>query len=255
MTRHKRHTIKLKSMYQWHRYVGITIALFVIMLSITGIMLNHTSEFELNKNYIENETLLNHYGIHAPKKVKSHFANNLWVSQWNSRLFLNENDLGKTNDKIIGFVFFQGMLVIGFNNSLMLYTTEGELIENLSGTEGVPAAINAIGITDKNLLAVNSENGIYTSDSDLSIWLKDPQVITIWNDPKPLPKPLQKSLAKKFRGKGLNMERVILDLHSGRLLGTGGVYFMDIIALLLTFLAGSGLWIWSMRLIKNRNKT
>lgn len=50
------------------------------------------------------------------------------------------------------------------------------------------------------------------------------------------------------------MERVILDLHSGRLLGNYGVYFSDIVALLMVFLAGSGLWLWSMRLLRERER-
>ena len=116
----------------------------------------------------------------------------------------------------------------------------------------MPAAIGAIGITDKKKLAVKSANGIYSADKDLLIWQKDPLAITVWNDASALPDKLQQRLLEKYRGKGLSIERVILDLHSGRLLGTGGVYFMDFVAVLLVFLASSGLWIWTVRWIKQR---
>lgn len=253
MTRHKHRTINLKSIYQWHRYVGVTIALFVLILSSTGIILNHTSEFKLSNIYVKNETLLNHYGIHAPDSVKSYVINNIWVSQWQNRLYLNKIDLGETNSQLVGVIYYQEMIIIGLNDSLLLYTPEGELIEKLSDTEGIPAAISAIGITDNHLLAVNSTNGIYTADIDLSIWLKDPQAITIWNDSKKLPQRLYEDLLNKYRGKGLSIERVLLDIHSGRLLSTGGIYFMDVVALLLMFLACSGLWIWFIRIL-NQNK-
>jgi len=256
MTRHKRHTIKLKSMYQWHRYIGITIAFFVIILSITGILLNHTTEFKLSTRHIKNEALLKHYGIRAPDNVRSHVSNNIWVSQWGSRLYLDKKDLGEINSQLIGIMYYKEMIVIGLSDNLLLYTADGELIEKLSSEGGIPPVVTAIGITDNHLLAVNSTQGTYVADIDLTSWHKEPQAKTIWNSPENLPKPLHDILLIEYRGKGLNMERVLLDIHSGRLLGTGGVYFMDVVALLLIFLACSGLWIWTMRLIKqSRHKT
>ncbi len=47
-----------------------------------------------------------------------------------------------------------------------------------------------------------------------------------------------------YRGNGLPLERIILDLHSGRMFGTFGEYVMDIVALLFIFLALSGGWMW-----------
>ncbi|MBN4080427.1 PepSY domain-containing protein [Beggiatoa alba] len=254
MTRHKRHPIKLKSVYQWHRYVGVSAAVFVILLSVSGIILNHTSELELNKSYVKNNLLLNHYGISQPEQLHSYSSHNIWISQWQDRLYLGEIDLGVSSSQLIGMALYQEMIIIGLDDGLLLYTPEGALIEQLTGVEGIPAAISAIGITDTQELALKSANGIYTADAELSIWLKDPQAITVWNDAQALPKNLQQTLLEKFRGKGLNMERVILDLHSGRLLGTGGVYFMDFVALLLIFLASSGFWIWTMRLIKEKSR-
>jgi hypothetical protein len=49
---------------------------------------------------------------------------------------------------------------------------------------------------------------------------------------------------KKFQSQFLNWERVILDAHSGRLFGNLGVWFMDIVALMLILLSVSGIYIW-----------
>jgi len=252
MTRHKQTKIKLKSLYQWHRYIGVSIAIFVLLLSITGIALNHTTEFNLNTHYIKNTTLLNHYGIHAPEKIYSFNTNDIWVSQWQDRLYLNEIDLGTTTDQLIGVLLYREMIIMGFKDGLLLYTPDGELIEKLANVDGLPTAINAIGITDKNEIAVKSTNGVYTADMNISIWLHDTQAITVWNDAKELPDNLEQVLLEKFRGKGLSFERIILDLHSGRLFNINGVYFMDFVALLLIFLACSGLWIWTTRWLKQK---
>lgn len=249
MTRHKR-KIKLKSVYQWHRYVGITIALFVILLAITGIALNHTTELKLGKSYVNNKLLLNHYGIHAPEKITSYNKGSVWVSQWHKRLYLNEQDLGESSSQLVGVAVYEDIIIIAMNNYLLLYTTEGELIEKLGSIDKVPAAISKIGITDNNELAVMAASGTYTTDKDFSIWLNNSQAVTVWNDTQPLPADLKQRLVTKYLGKGLTIERLILDLHSGRLLNLTGVYFMDFVALLLVFLAGSGLWIWTIRQIK-----
>lgn len=72
MTRHKHHRVKLRSMYQWHRYFGVAIALFVILLSVTGMLLNHTVQLALDKRYVQSNWLLGWYGISAPEQIRSY---------------------------------------------------------------------------------------------------------------------------------------------------------------------------------------
>ena len=43
---------------------------------------------------------------------------------------------------------------------------------------------------------------------------------------------------------GINWERLLIDLHSGRALGSWGGIFVDILALLLALIACGGVWIW-----------
>ena len=69
-----------------------------------------------------------------------------------------------------------------------------------------------------------------------------------WSEQVPLPGELRDILLKKYRGQGLTLERVLLDLHSGRLFGTFGVYIVDAAALLFLILAFTGVWMWMSRL-------
>lgn len=60
------------------------------------------------------------------------------------------------------------------------------------------------------------------------------------------------NIIRVYRGTGLPAERIILDLHSGRLLGKYGIYIMDGAAILLIFLAGSGVWLWIRGIIRKK---
>jgi len=55
---------------------------------------------------------------------------------------------------------------------------------------------------------------------------------------------LREQLLRLYRGKGLPLERVIIDIHSGRILGQAGVLLVDFMALLFLSLAMSGVWMW-----------
>ena len=56
-----------------------------------------------------------------------------------------------------------------------------------------------------------------------------------------------------YQSQYLTVERIVLDAHSGRLFGDIGVFFMDIVAVLLILLSLSGLYIW-LRHKQNKNK-
>ncbi len=57
-----------------------------------------------------------------------------------------------------------------------------------------------------------------------------------------MPCGLRGRLVEAYRGKGLLLERVLLDVHSGRILGAWGVYLVDAAAVLFLGLVLSGLW-------------
>lgn len=254
MTRHKHHRIKLRSMYQWHRYLGVSIAAFVLLLSITGVMLNHTAGLALDKRYIKNNWLLDWYGISAPEQVRSYHTAGGWLSQWGEHVFLDKQSLGTYHNKLLGAVSYRGMLILALEGTVLMFTAEGELIEALHGEQGVPAGMWAIGLSSDQRVVVNSAHGTYLADTELLRW-QDSKVDTVkWSAPSNLPDPIHQAVLELYRGRGLNMERVILDLHSGRLFGQYGVYFTDMIGLLMVFLACSGLWLWAMRLIRERER-
>ncbi len=251
MTRHKKH-IKLRSMYQWHRYIGITIAVFVIMLATTGIMLNHTERFSLASNYIKSDWLLDYYGISAPQHVSSFSLQNHWVSQWEKQLYIDNIFVGEEKETLIGAVLLDSMIIMAYRNSLSAYTTDGQKIEQISSAQGLPGNIKAIGTDKKQQLLLDTNKGLYAGNSEFSVWQKTMAKNINWSKPQALPTNIYQHNLQQYRGRGLTLERIVLDLHSGRLLGQSSFYLMDFVALFMIFLGLSGLWLWGMRLLKSR---
>ena len=68
-----------------------------------------------------------------------------------------------------------------------------------------------------------------------------------WAIPASTDTHLKKMLQYHYRGEVLPVERVLLDLHSGRFFGPLGPWLIDASAVLLVFLSLTGSWMWLKR--------
>ena len=69
----------------------------------------------------------------------------------------------------------------------------------------------------------------------------------MWSVPAALPADELAALQADFLSRILPLERVLLDVHSGRIGGMIGTILMDGAAVLLLLLALSGSWLWLRR--------
>ena len=253
MSRHKpQRRKKFASLFLWHRYLGLTAALLVLVLSVTGLLLNHTSELGLDQRYARSDALLNWYGIRTPENGKSFAVGAHWVSLLGTQLFWDDTLLDRATTALHGAVALGEFVVIGADADLLLLTADGELVERLDGAAGVPAGLNSIGLTPDKALAIYSAHGFYQTDTDFAVWHETDTLDADWASPTTPPAALTAQLASAWRGHGLPLERVVLDLHSGRIAGPWGVYLMDAAAVVLLFLAFSGVWVWWRRRVSTR---
>jgi hypothetical protein len=239
----------LRILHRWHRRFGIVAALFVVMLVVTGLMLNHTDGLKLDRNYIQNDILLDYYNINPRQEPVTVRVNGKWISQVGERLYFNDREIRKNVTELIGALNNGQELIIAFDEELLVVNDEGIVIESLRGAQGVPAGMRAIGKTINGNIVVNAAHGDYIVNLDSTEWHEqEDRLEADWSERVPLPGELRDILLKKYRGQGLTLERVLLDLHSGRLFGTFGVYIVDAAALLFLILAFTGVWMWMSRL-------
>ncbi len=249
----------LRFLYRWHHRIGISAALLILLLASTGIALNHSDSLSLDQTHMQSDLLLDWYGIQAPDNITAYSGGSHWVSQLGRRVYFDEHELSSDNGRLLGAVALNDMQVVALENELILLTANGEIIERLHSFEGMPVGnnkgikndaqhgIQKIG-TYNGAVVLQTAKGIYRSDQAILNWNQhDDTTSTRWAQSTSLPIKQYQAIAAKYRGKGLTLERVLLDLHSGRIFGQWGVWLMDAAAMMLIMLSLSGSWVWWRR--------
>lgn len=238
--------MKLQSLLSGHKVVGMVATFFIIILSLTGILLLHTQDLELGDTYIENRSLLAMYDIEPENDPVTYFANGNYFTQIDHHLYMNGVELDLISDNLIGVVFLKDFFIIGLESSLILETAEGELVEILDQAHGIPEDISSIGIHNDNIV-INANDTLLSSNLDLVKWQSQSPGEINWSEKARLPDQMMDTLMRLYLGEGLPLERVIQDVHSGRIFGTVGVVIVDLAVILFLALSITGWLAWYKR--------
>lgn len=245
------HNRLIRHLREWHRKFGIIAAFFIIFLSITGVALNHTTTLSLAHKPISNTWLLDHYGIAPPNDIRFYQQSSLRVTDnlvWLEGKLLLESaaDIvsgGVMSAKISSDTIVD-VFVIASQTHLYIYNNQGEMLDQLGVEAGIPEGIEALSI-DNDKVIVKTSSGYYQSDSDFFYWQAiSPLIEPLWIRAQSVSLQQEQQASLAYRSQFLTLERIILDAHSGRLLGLFGVLFMDAVAILLILLSLSGVYIW-----------
>lgn len=245
------HNRLIRHLREWHRKLGIIAAFFIIFLSITGVALNHTTTLSLAHKPISNLWLLDHYGITPPNDIRFYLDSSLQVT--NNLVWLDDKLLLESSDDIVSAGVMSAkvakdttidVFVIASQTHLYIYNNQGEMLDQLGEETGIPEGIEALSIT-KDAVTVKTSSGYYQSDSDFLFWQAiSPLIEPLWITAQSVSPQKEQQASLAYRSQFLTLERIIVDAHSGRILGLVGVLFMDAVAILLILLSLSGIYIW-----------
>ncbi len=241
-----------RTILAWHRWMGLAAAFFLVVLSVTGLILNHTERLGLNQIQVRNGLILKRYGMESESSIQSyriHGSNTL--SSIAGQLFYNSKPLS-TGEQPIGILEGEPITVIACPKRLIYITPTGELIESISIEQLPFPDLTALGTAPEGHAILASSEGSYSTDSnwlDFTPYSGSYQVAAL---PKiKLSDEARAQLLKSFQGEGVTLYRVLLDLHAGRLFGWGGRTLMDLTAIAILLLVASGIGGW---LRKSRRK-
>lgn len=218
--------------------MGVIVSLFVIFLVLTGWALNHTAELGLARLPMKAPWITAWYGLRGTAPSKGYTAGGHWlISNENGALF-DGKVIPISAANAIGLAATSDFVVIATKDNLFLLEKSGRLIDQI-GTAQLPSgAINRLAVIDNKIVLQGSTTH---ASADGVTWAPFSGAVS-WSTPQALP-PAQQKFAQQLLP-GLPLERLMQDIHSGRILGHYGPYLMDAVGLVFLLLAASGLWMF-----------
>lgn len=243
-------------LWRWHRRAGLMAAIILFLVTVTGIFLNHTSELALARKFVGQTWLLSFYGIPEPELVTYRLRDSDITGDDKGELYWGVEPLGACRGTLVGAVNIDSGFIAACEQELLFFDERGRLAEKVSATYGLPTPVAQLGECDGQL-CMRTPGRLFEINFEQMSFKPVVGVEARWSETTQLTETSRGTIYAISRGKGLSWERVMLDLHSGRLFGPAGVWVVDIAAILLLFLALSGflLWFQHMRIKRARSKS
>lgn len=233
----------LRVLARWHRSLGLAGAVFLLILVMTGVLINHSTAFTLEKHYVQSSWLLNIYGVEPPSINEVFRANDRWITRVDKHIYLDTRSVAFTEEPLLGALQQDQTIVLATSNHLLLLDLQGKLLDKLGREHGTPTPLNRLGRSGDRI-AVQAHDARYQINLESLRWTKQRMQSVRWSEPEALPATLQVQIGDQARRRMLSWERAIRDIHSGRVLGSWGVWLLDIIAFVFLLLTLSGIWVW-----------
>lgn len=229
------------TLLRWHRRAGVSAAFFVLLLAITGILLNHSNSLHFDRQSISSPFILKLYGI-TPPPIVAYKLGTGSAEQIGHKVSLNGKPISDCDGTLVGAVKLAELSLLACTKALLLITPKGELVEQITPLQGLPTPITGLGLCQHDACLITPSKN-FVANVDALEFTPTQQVVKTELPVNPNPK-LRQTLVSHYTGGGITWARLIQDLHAGRFLGGLGPWLMDAIALLFILLAVSGVYLW-----------
>lgn len=252
MNPHLRRQIRL-FLHHWHRRTGVAAAAVIILVTVTGIALNHTGSLELDQQYPQSSWLLWPYEStqEVPQGIEQ---DGVWW--WSDGQQLHRgSDARFPCRRLLGGAKSGGEYLLRCRDQWLWLTEDGQLLDELDPALFGVSLTTRVMANDSGFWLQSSKQQSSRQQPSQSEWqrLDLDMYAVVDSDSVPLPLPVSMPLLTlpasmvQPHNQSITWQRVLLDLHSGRWFGALGPWLVDLAALMLLFLSCSGFWIWYSR--------
>lgn len=230
-----------KSFWRWHRRVGLVCFIFLSILALTGVLLNHADGWKLYAKPLPTPLARTLYGNLYAQEAYLYDFDGVEIYQIDQSLYLGTEGLTLEMNcvsNITGVARVQNLLWSSCGEDLALFEIDGRLIEKIRLTGG---EIGSIARCETGL-CLRQESEWFAFD-EVSLTLSELPGGSAISEVHP-------RLAEQLPGAishqpvELNFGRLIADIHSGAIIGIPGRLLMDLIGLAILFLSISGCYLW-----------
>lgn len=228
----------------WHLWAGISSALLLLNLAITGIFLNHTDDLGLDRHHVNYPPLLQWYGFRPPGRAARLYVENGQLLQLDEAVYLNGDRVLDSVEPIIAACLWSELLFVLSATHTTLLTPAGDLVETVDLPTELFRQVDQVACSSIGPVVESAEQ-LLATDEMASQWrpvARQPGLE--WSLPEVLAPQERSEAYSLYHQRSLTWERLLLDLHSGRLLGLPGVLLVDAAALLLLLQLFSGVYLF-----------
>ena len=253
----KIHVIKIK-LRKLHKYIGFTFSIFILHLTITGILLTYPKTFKILDKHSNNFYILKKYNMQTFRDVYQAIDTKNEIITINNSLYLNKKFIDSYKTNIIGVIYkntHKSLFVLN-REELVVYFLEE--INNDLEIEDILYLPNSKIFTDigkdySNNIYLKNNNVLYQFNKDTSLTkIKGKFKKNIfWAKTNAAKKDISNIYLRIHQGNGVSILKILTELHNGKFFGSIFTFILFISSLSLIFLTLSS-FIFGTRLLKNK---
>lgn len=226
--------------YRWHRRIGASAALFLIWIVISGWLLNHSDSLNLAQTEIHSPSLAHWYNLNYQTPSQSFTHNQHWLINSDEILLLDGKKINAPFTQALGLAAYDKLIAIANSQSILLVDEQQIIIDKIN-TSNLPIKnITKIGSGCKGIVISDDQQSFSTGDG--LDWQPCNEAINWSKNEKVSAQQIRQMEPQLVPA--ISVEKLIVDLHSGRFFGRYGAYVVDAVGLCLLLLALSGLWLF-----------
>lgn len=255
----KIHALKLK-LRKLHKFLGFAFSIFILHLTVTGILLTYPKTFNIEEKYISNFFILKKYNMDTHKEVYGLrniedevviIRNNIYINSQFVDKFSDEiiNVLYQKNEKKI-FILSKSIIGIYFFENIdgALEIKDIISIENTKKIKGLGQNLS------DDIIFLKNDSEYYNFDNKNLIKqanIKDKNIK--WSNISKIDKKLAKHYLNIHQGNGVSLTRILTELHNGKFFGSIFTLILFFASLSLIFLTLSS-FIFATNIFKNKKR-